>query len=1054
MTVGRAAAVWSGEFMKTLARYGLLAISFGMLIYLMVSFPLGSRGYHFATETRQSARIGDEDEEEHDLARLRILTRAVGFIRSYYVEPERISPTEMLVGTLEEVQRILPPLLVDIERDEEERPRAVSVTVYDDHHVFSLERISDVYEMNWKLLDIFEFIARRIPAKDRREKIEYAAINGMLRTLDPHSAMLSPEVYRDMKLGTQGEFGGLGIVISIRAGYLTVVSVIDDTPAFAAGLQSGDRIVQIGEESTVNMALNEAVNRLRGEPGTMVTIWIARDEWPDQQRFQLERDRITIKSAEGRPLGRGVGYMRLKHFQKRTMEDLSAEISDLRASGHWRGLILDLRDNPGGLLEQAVQVSDLFLSEGAIVTTVGAGNTLRDELHATPEGTLTDIPIVVLVNRGSASGSEIVAGALQSNDRALVIGDKTFGKGSVQVLYDIDDAALKLTVAQYLTPGERSIQSVGIVPDLLLLPMSVTDDRLTLFASRHHERSEETLPKHLEGDPLYDEVAPKFILRYLRPDDKERAEDRDEDEFNISTEALRRDRTIRFAESLLTRASLPTRAHLLERAAQLHKDSARDEERAVHQALARFDVDWRPAPHDDDGFATPAPVSLTVTTSPSGAAVEAGQEIEFSVTAQNNGSLPLHRVHAVSSSSFDRFDRMEFAFGLLRPGERRSWSTKVQLSKAAMSRLDEVVVELFADGRSLERRATVTVETTSLPQPRYSFSTQVVDREHGNDDGRVQRGERFGLRVHIENIGEGPSHDPVATITNLSGDGVFINHGRAEFDRHEPGSHSVLDFDLEVRPSFEEDELALELMVLDMTLRTQFRRRIRLPIHPASTGGSNPFERVVLIGPEGALVRGGTFADSDVIGSLPPSIHLRSMAATESHILIDLDGPLGEDAVGWIAKEEIEKHESIEEFGRRPDGARMIVRRSQNRAPMISFAEVDTPPLEHDSDYLPLRARILFPKAPDDLSRHAYVYVGTRKIAFSEAVAESGADVELILETAVPLEFGSNRITLFASLGDEPPATTTVRVYRPGEPPPPVELMWLTGEAPEKRALQ
>jgi carboxyl-terminal processing protease len=263
---------------------------------------------------------------------------------------------------------------------------------------------------------------------------------------------------------TEGSFGGLGIVIGVRDGDLTVISPIEGTPAYRAGIKPNDRIVQIASESTVNMSLIEAVSKLRGPKDTEVSIHVMREGFPSPKEFKMMRDTIVIESVEAFELEGGIEYVRIRDFQKNTLDSIVQNL-DSNGTGNPKGIILDLRGNPGGLLDQAERISDLFLTDGVIVTTKIGNSSKR--YHANDKDQQYNGNIVVLVDAGSASASEIVAGALKNNERAIIIGERTFGKGSVQQIFDLNDgSALKLTIAQYLTPGDISIQDVGVTPDL------------------------------------------------------------------------------------------------------------------------------------------------------------------------------------------------------------------------------------------------------------------------------------------------------------------------------------------------------------------------------------------------------------------------------------------------------------------------------------------------------------------------------------------------------------------------------------------------------------
>jgi carboxyl-terminal processing protease len=298
---------------------------------------------------------------------------------------------------------------------------------------------------------------------------------------------------------TQGRFGGLGIEITVRNGVLTVVSPIEDTPAFTAGIKAGDQIIKIEEEFTKDMALTQAVKKLRGPKGSKVSISVKRDGVAELLDFTLVRDTIRVQSVRSRTLEEGYGYVRVAQFQERTDRDIQKAIEQLMGEkAGLKGLVLDLRNNPGGLLTQAVRVTDLFLDSGLIVYTEGRLENQKQKYFARKENSWMEFPIVVLVNGGSASASEIVAGALQDHHRAIVLGTKTFGKGSVQTILPLDDqSALRLTTARYYTPKGRSIQATGIVPDIIM-DLEPAPEARTETRQRPAIR-EENLPGHLQN---------------------------------------------------------------------------------------------------------------------------------------------------------------------------------------------------------------------------------------------------------------------------------------------------------------------------------------------------------------------------------------------------------------------------------------------------------------------------------------------------------------------------------------------------------------------------
>lgn len=341
-------------------------------------------------------------------------------------------------------------------------------------------------------------------SKVKGDELAIMALRGVIDKLDPHTVLLPKKAFEQLTSDTQGKFGGVGIIVSQEKGKLTVVSPIEDTPAFTAGIKSGDEIVAIDGKPISQIKHAEAVDLMRGEPGSTLVISVRREGVEDPLEFSLVREIIKVKSVRSLLLGQGILYSRIASFQENTAEDLLQEI---KKSPQLRGLVLDLRDNPGGLLDQAVRVCDMFIESGLIVSTVGRDKTRIEREFATKRGTLPPIPMVVLVNGGSASASEIVAGALQDHERALIMGTTTFGKGSVQTLISLPDGSgLKLTVARYYTPKDRSIQAKGITPDIVINQKVKNPQPLSPSKKPPEggERAEKDLAGHISGDDLSD----------------------------------------------------------------------------------------------------------------------------------------------------------------------------------------------------------------------------------------------------------------------------------------------------------------------------------------------------------------------------------------------------------------------------------------------------------------------------------------------------------------------------------------------------------------------
>lgn len=375
------------------------------------------------------------------------------------------------------------------------------------------KRVKSTYENLDLFGDIFERIRSSYVEEIDEEKLIESAISGMLTSLDPHSSYMAPEDFSTMQVQTRGEFGGLGIEVTQENGFIKVVSPIDDTPADNAGIEAGDFITKVDGESTLGKTLDEAVDKMRGPVGSEIIITVVREGVEEPFDVSIIRDTIEIKAVKARSEGKTV-VLRVSSFTSKTYPNLKESLEkEINAAGgleYINGVVVDLRNNPGGLLTQAIRVSDAFLESGEIVSTRGRGARDAERYNATPGDLTNGKPIVVLINGGSASASEIVAGALQDHHRAIIVGTKSFGKGSVQTIIPLssDGAAMRLTTARYYTPSGRSIQSLGVSPDILVEQRIRSDEDSD--EARNFQRFEADLENSLSNDSLTDDER-KFL---------------------------------------------------------------------------------------------------------------------------------------------------------------------------------------------------------------------------------------------------------------------------------------------------------------------------------------------------------------------------------------------------------------------------------------------------------------------------------------------------------------------------------------------------------------
>ena len=744
---------------------------------------------------------------DYSLSSLQIMERDFGFIHHFYVD------SNLLVGDL--LREMLNDSLKLVERQVDEvqfvvQKTQIIATVGVQTRSFSISTLNNIEDLLFLLKPVAQFLDSNLSDSVERAEVEYLLINGALSALDPHSILLPPVQAAEMEVDNQGEFGGLGIEINIQEGQLTVKQPIEGTPAWKAGLQAEDRIVRIEDTSTINMDLSEAVSLLRGKVGTVVNIMLARQGWPNAKPFAITRGRIKIDPVKGELLSGDIGYIKIQSFHQNVSEDLDLFLKDLAKetkTGSLKGLVLDLRNNPGGYLNQAIKVSDKFIKNGVIVATIEGAKREREENIARPSNTVSDIPIAVLVNGNSASASEIVAGALRNQGRGIIIGERTFGKGSVQHLYgNPDESRLKLTVAQYLTPGDQSIQSIGIPPDVLLKPSIIrpADENRSEMISlywREWLSRESSLDNHLEYDSLMDGDT-SFSVRYLLEEQKVGTILKPAEDWEVI-----------FAREVLSSSMGTDRRACLKAAKLIVEEIEGNESGKIGKAFAQQGIDWSEgAPLES----LKANISLKYGDD---GVLDAGVEENVNLVIENPTDQEWSQISAFITSDNPSLNHREFYFGKISANSTASKSLKIQLPTGYGSEKGEVQVHLRDPG-SEKQVETMLYETKSLGRPQFSVHISLDDRKSGDvkgdGDGQPEVGETVALKIKVTNIGLGPAIQPYVRLKNRSRKQIDLIKGTLEVGEYSKAGESCEEGAENCYRRLEAGESASESLLLEL----------------------------------------------------------------------------------------------------------------------------------------------------------------------------------------------------------------------------------------------
>ena len=745
--------------------------------------------------------------KENSLQKGELTVFALKTAEKRYLDKSKIKSEDLLSYALDAVQDSLPETLISYDKAK----RIINLQIYNKKHTIKVKSLRDVVDVTYALRAVYINLDKEYMPEPplTKDDIEYIAINGILKKLDPHSYLFTPKDFDDFEQSTGGNFGGLGIVVGMNDnGEITVISPMKGTPATKAGIEANDVIVQIDDTSAVNLTLDKAVSKMRGEPGTQITLMIRREGVPELLKFEITRAIIKITSVLAAMPQPGIGYINLSGFMENTYSTLVEELDGLKKKG-MKALILDMRNNSGGLLSQAIAISDIFLDKGVIVATVEDDEEIELNYAKKKRSDILDIPIIVMINEGSASATEIVTAALKKNGRATVLGRKSFGKGSVQTIIGTPGGGgMKLTIAEYLTPGNISIQSVGITPDIETRAVFIHPDKISVFDSGENILKEGDLEEHIVS-----RYAPKTIekplttIRYFKEYKdvktliKERREQKD-DEF-------RSDEEIEIAVKIAQQMTQNKKAY---ESSQLIKD---EEWKKILAKLHENGINWK----DKVSLAQPKADTLKVTMLSDGK-FKGGETAKFTFKAEIEGEI--ENLLGVFESPIKNLRRIEIPFGTFSGSVERT--VNVKLPESVQWQKTEGTMKLYLNEPEKKKEIKTenfAIETLPVEQPDLKFAV-IAAETNGNRDGFIQSGEAAELTLMVTNNGKGAVLEGKAMLINTNDtEEIFIENGTNSFTL-EPGKQMNAKFTFKTEKPAKKEDLAkqkLSISVYDYKLK-------------------------------------------------------------------------------------------------------------------------------------------------------------------------------------------------------------------------------------------
>ncbi|MEX1362321.1 MAG: MXAN_5808 family serine peptidase [Nannocystaceae bacterium] len=970
-----------------------------------------------------------------------------------YFDKERFDPRQQVISAARFLGLHTPEFFAELEGD----GRRLRIKVRSRSATFELDDVVSMDSAADRLEEILVF-AQEVLDLDTEplHELEYAAINGMFAPLDPHTVLLSPEEHNDLGVRTRGHFGGIGAQIRAEDRRILIVRVLPGMPAEAAGMKAGDVVLTIDGAATVNMPADEAQSLLRGPVGEVVVVVVRRGE--QTLSLEITRDTIHVDSVDKAMLPGGIAYLSISTFQENTGERVEAALRELSEA---RAVVLDLRGNSGGLLTQATAVVDAFVPRGDLVIVRSAQG--REVEDATDAVALEDAkPVVVLIDEDSASAAEIVSGGLKALGRAVVLGRSSFGKGTVQMVKPASpygrELALKLTVAEYLVAGDSSIQSLGVLPDVELLPveMSLIPGIARYFDEERFERQRERsrtahLPSSKHDPQLPADRGGGSSLRYLWTGEVPTGLSEATDDVTVRDRL--QDPEIRIAREIAL--GLPQTTDREARAATLaevvERLSVEEDERIV-EALAESKVNWSGDEAASPADASAAPkleVGLTLATE---GPLPAGDPFVVRLTVKNLGDAPLRRVHGITDCVHDELDGIEVLVGELGPGQEVFRELELHVMPWHSDFTDVLGVDLHVGEPDDEpdARAQMRFDVTGAARPELSYDWWIVDdpalvakaparpevellpgetpfEVQGNGDGMLQPGEHVLLAFVARNDGPGTSPDVRAILRNHSSTQGLLEEGAVALGPLGPGDEASASFGITVNDQADPGlPFEVELAVGDAQIRARAQDELRLRVLPAAES-LVPKDEWVRVEGEPLRVYGGGHASAPVVVELPVGTELATVGTLGAWRVVELSGRGRRMFVpGDLGV--------VSDRKGRPQPSEQLAMLEHTPLVVPPSLELEAVPRVVSDDHVTIRGTAIHPRRLRDVAvlvRPPGASQIDRKIHYAANPNPQGAAAQSLSFTAdVPLEPGGNRIIILARDGQKVELHHDVWVFR------------------------